>query len=178
MEHVFLSVVEGAVVMRGAAVVAGATVVARAIVAAVVVGVTVVAGAIVVAGTQSIFAVVVVVAIAVRLIMPPTTFCGVLQPSAVFTARSATVVAGAAVVAGAVVVAGATEAAGATVVAFIGMHVEVRSLVFCGMHKAAFFVRGAASLLESEPPQALMARSAVAVRARALVRDEIFISIV
>jgi len=115
--------------------------------------------------------------------MPPT-FCAVLQPSAVFTARSATVVAGAAVVAGvavvsgAVVVAGATEVAGVTVVAFIGMHVEVRSLVFCGMHKAAFFVRGAASLLESEPPQALMASNAVAVRARALVRDEIFIATV
>jgi len=160
------------------------TVVARLKAAgAIVVGITVVAGAIVVVGAQSIFAVVVVVAIAAPFgfcscLIMPATFCGVLQPSAVFTARSATVVADASVVAGAVVVAGATEVVGATVVAFIGMHVEVRSLVFCGMHKAAFFVRGAASLLESEPPQALMARSAVAVRARALVRDEIFIAMV
>ena len=43
---------------------------------------------------------------------------------------------------------------------------------------AAFLVRGAASLLESEPPHALMARSAVAVRARALARGEIFIATV
>jgi hypothetical protein len=64
---------------------------------------------------------------------------------------------------------------GTTVVVFIGMHVEVRSLVFCGMHKAAFFVRGAASLLESEPPQALMERSAAAVRISTEERKEIFI---
>jgi hypothetical protein len=43
---------------------------------------------------------------------------------------------------------------------------------------AAFLVRGAASLLESEPPHALMARSTVAVRARALEHGEIFIDMV
>jgi len=46
------------------------------------------------------------------------------------------------------------------------------------VHKAAFLVRGAASLLESEPPQALMARSAVAVSMSAEEREEIFIDIV
>lgn len=55
------------------------------------------------------------------------------------------------------------------------MHV-VRPLTV--VHKAAFLVRGAASLLESEPPHALIARSTVAVRARALERGEIFIDTV
>ena len=42
---------------------------------------------------------------------------------------------------------------------------------------AAFLVRGAASLLESEPPQALMASRAVAVRARAEMRGEVFMAV-
>ena len=43
--------------------------------------------------------------------------------------------------------------------------------------KALFLVRGAASLLESEPPQALMASRAVAVRARAEMRGEVFMAV-
>ena len=42
---------------------------------------------------------------------------------------------------------------------------------------AAFLVRGATSLLESEPPQALMASRAVAVRARAEMRGEVFMAV-
>ena len=41
---------------------------------------------------------------------------------------------------------------------------------------AAFLVRGAASLLESDPPHALIASRAVAVSARAEMRGEVFMA--
>jgi len=43
---------------------------------------------------------------------------------------------------------------------------------------AAFLVRGAASLLESEPPQALMVRRAVAVSMSTEEREENFMDMV
>ena len=43
--------------------------------------------------------------------------------------------------------------------------------------RAAFLVRGAASLLESDPPHALMASRAVAVSARTEMRGEVFMAV-
>ena len=74
------------------------------------------------------------------------------------------------------VVGGAVTGFGASVVAFMAGAVVAGNVV---NDNAAFFVFGvviSVSVGESEPPQALIARRAAAVRARAVARGEIFIT--